>query len=230
MATSGSADFNVTRNDIIRDALLMIGAVDSMESAGATEIADAARMLNMLIKHWQRYPSLWTRKDVTHTLTPGTQSYTVGTGLNINTARPLKVEYCRRKNTSATEVEIDVVSRQEYMSLPTKTTQGAPNLVYYDPQRDNGVLYVWPTGDTTNNQLVLTFRRPIEDFDDAGNNPDFPQEWILALVYNLAAKLLPQYPNPDVAQMVIGEARALLDEMLQHDEESVSFYIKPRRF
>lgn len=229
MPTSGSADFGVTREDIIRDALLTLGAIDADEDPTPRETQDASRMLNMLMKSLQANQNLWLKKDVTHTLIPGTTSYTVGTGLNVNTPRPLRLASARRKDTSSREVPIEVGAREDYASLPTKTTQGAPNLVYYDPQRDNGVLYVWPTGDTVNNQLVLTFKRPIEDFDTAGNSPDCPQEWFLCLVFGLAELLLPQYPTSQAA-FIQNKAGELLAGLMQFDEEAVPFTVTTRRY
>lgn len=225
MATSGSTDFTVTRDDIVRDALLLVGAIADEDQPTARQLSDCSRMLNMMVKSWASVVSLWPRKEITHTLTPGTQSYTVGTGLNINTARPLRVLEARRRSTSGTEIPVDVVSMQEYREVPVKSTQGAPVLVAYDPQLANGVLYLWPTGDAINNTLVLIVQRPLEDFDATGDNPDFPQEWHLPLVYGLAVLIGPQYGGvrPDI--------KALADEYLasisRSDNEFSSFFVSP---
>lgn len=53
MATSGSTDFNMTRNEIIQDAFLLIGVLGAEESLDASDQAIAARALNRMIKAWQ---------------------------------------------------------------------------------------------------------------------------------------------------------------------------------
>lgn len=228
MATSGTTTFNLTNAEIVREALLLLNAVDEFGEVGETQYDTCRKILNSMVKHWQIHANIWPKTDVTKTLTPGTASYTVGTGLDIATARPLRLVSARRKDTSSREVPIEVFSREDYMGIPVKTTQGAPAGVYYDVQRSNGVLYIWPTGDTVNNQVVLTFRRPLEDLKTGANDMDFPPEWHLALIYNLAAKLAPKYPSPS-SGAVQEEAERLFAELLQHDEEPVGFRLRLMR-
>ena len=229
MTTSGSTDFSVSEANIMRDAALLLGIIDSGGSLDPQEQADMRRMLNMMCKHWQTKADLWPTKDVTVTLTPGTQSYTVGVGADVSTPRPLRLLSWRRRDSNSNEVEgPKVSSRQEYMSLPQKSTQGPVNVVYYDPQLSNGVLYVWPTGNTNNATLICTFQRPLEDFDTTTDTPDFPQEWYLALVYNLAVNSAPMFGAvipPDVREM----AAIYLAELDGWDTEGAGFMIEPGR-
>lgn len=67
-STSGSYTFSVTRDDIIRTAMMDIGALAEGENPTAQEVTDCARKLNMLVKQWMGNtdfaPGLkvWTRK------------------------------------------------------------------------------------------------------------------------------------------------------------------------
>lgn len=227
MATSGSTDFSITAGDILKDAASLVISVDSTQGLVAEHKADLLRMLNMLIKSWQTKVELWPTIDVTVTLTPGTQSYTVGTAGVIVTPRPLQLLQARRR-ASSIDTQINVVSRQEYMMQPNKATQAPVNIVYYDPQLTNGVLYVWPTGTTTNNTIICTFKRPIEDFDSLANTPDFPQEWYLPLVYNLAVIIAPMFGFP-APQEVVATAGMYLDELMAFDTEDTSIFLQPYR-
>lgn len=59
-----------------------------------------------------------------------------------------------------------------------------------------GDLYVFPTPatiDATNNKVYIVYQDLSEDFLVTGDNPDFPQEWLDALKYGLAARLAPEY-------------------------------------
>ena len=68
MATSGTYTFTVTRDDIIREAMLNIGKLDVYGQIDPSETADCARKLNMLVKTWMGRldyaPGLkmWTRQ------------------------------------------------------------------------------------------------------------------------------------------------------------------------
>ena len=53
MATSGSTNFAVTRDDIINEALELLGVLSEGESANADQITSASRTLNMMTKAWQ---------------------------------------------------------------------------------------------------------------------------------------------------------------------------------
>jgi len=53
MATSGSVDYTVTRDEIITEALELLGVLEPGTTADANDVTSAARTLNMMIKAWQ---------------------------------------------------------------------------------------------------------------------------------------------------------------------------------
>lgn len=53
MATSGSIDFSVARDDIITESLELLGVLGEGESPTAAQLTSSSRTLNMLIKNWQ---------------------------------------------------------------------------------------------------------------------------------------------------------------------------------
>jgi hypothetical protein len=87
MATSGTYSFSVTRDDIIRQALLNIKRLDPDESPTPAETNDCARMLNMMVKQWMGKtdfaPGLkvWTRRRGHRLLSVSTGAYAVGPGV-----------------------------------------------------------------------------------------------------------------------------------------------------
>lgn len=226
MSTSGSTNYSTTRNQIIYDALLLLNAIAAQETADAHNLAFCGRFLDMMIKQWAPKMTVWPTKDVSVTLTPGTTSYTIGDGLDIDEPRPLQVISARRQDTSGNEIPVDVVSREEYMAIPTKTTQAPPTMVHYERLRTSGTLYVWPTGDTGSTALILSVKRALEDMDEDGNEPDFPQEALLALVYNLAVLVGPAYGG--IPQDVASVALQLKQELLDDDTENTTVYFLPR--
>lgn len=83
-STSGSYTFSVTRDQIIRQAMLDIGALQEGENPTAQEIADCAFKLNMMVKQWMGNtdfaPGLkvWTRKRADLFLSPTQYTYALG--------------------------------------------------------------------------------------------------------------------------------------------------------
>lgn len=79
MPSSGSYDFSVSRDDLIKDALLEIGVLESGEAPTAEETTDCARRLNMMVKAWMvKGRHLWCVQDAVLFQVLGQQSYLLG--------------------------------------------------------------------------------------------------------------------------------------------------------
>lgn len=231
MATSGSTDHATSQSNIIHDALIEchVIAVDETVATSDSKYTHAKRVLNDMIKHWQvQGYNLFRRSRDTLTLVAaqGTDAnpYEFGTGGD-KTYRPLRIENMRFKDSSGNERPMTGISGDEYDRLPDKDSAGEATLFHYDPQRDPAKLYIWPVlksgGSGT---LAYTYQRAIEDFDDAANEPDYPQEWFETLKYGLAARLAPVYYPADglMMQRLEGVAAAKLAESAAFDKENVS--------
>ncbi|GAF68853.1 unnamed protein product, partial [marine sediment metagenome] len=153
MSTSGSVDFSTTRNDIIRQALLLCNAIDPQETVPVQQQNDAIFMLNSLVKRLSMERPLFGLVDHTIALYDSKQSYTIGSGGNLNVNRPLQITHARRLDSDNMEVEMEPYSRVGYMNLPDKSNAGQVNTYYYDPQLGLGSLYVWPVTDTASTSL-----------------------------------------------------------------------------
>lgn len=134
-------------------------------------------------------------------LTAGlTDSATVGNivfDYTTSILRPLRIVDARRfVTTSGIETPMIKLSRLDYRDLPNKTNQGVPTQYFYDPLGGasvNGLMYIWPAPSDPSSAIKFTWYRQIQDFNNPGDNPDFPSEWINALVWNLATELAPEY-------------------------------------
>lgn len=80
MATSGSSDFTLDRDELIKRSLDLIGVYDVTDTANADDITAAATHLNLIVKEMMAEGmDLPVRRIVTLFLT-GATSYTLGTG------------------------------------------------------------------------------------------------------------------------------------------------------
>lgn len=221
MTTSGTYDYSTTAGEIITDALGLLGVLAAGETCSAEDYATGLRYLNKLCKFLAIDADLWVTTDITHTLTPGVTSYEIGIDETINTAKPLRLKAARRVDSFGTTIPVEVVSRSEYMELPRKDTQAPCLMAYYNSQRTTGTIYVWPTGSAGNTTLILTFQRPLQDVDLITNEPDFPQEWLLPLTYQLAVAMAPNWIGT-IPPALKAEAEQMLARVTVFDDEQVS--------
>lgn len=135
--------------------------------------------------------------------------------------RPMKIQKAVRSIVGGSDIPLPVVVLDEYADLPNKTDDGYINTLYYDPQIGTGFLYTWPENDNPESYLTLWVQRTLDDIvDPATDDLDFPQEWYLALAFNLALLLTPKYDPPTKAASLISTmAKFYKDEAMGWDQE-----------
>ena len=110
--------------------------------------------------------------------------------------RPLRVRNPRLVATTGKETPIEIMERDAYFSTYDKSTIGTPTHVYYDLQKDPGVLYVSPVPNSSALRINLTIGIDISEFDDSTDTPDLPQEWYSPLCWLLASEIGPEHGVP----------------------------------
>lgn len=220
-----STVLTTTTTNILDDAFMLIVPGEKIKPK---EKEDLRRVLNLMLKSWQTKGYLWKVSDVVVTLTAGTASYQVGPA-GVGTllrVRPLQLKYAIRTQ-GGIDIPVEIISRQEYKELPSKTQHGPVVSVCYDPQLTNGVLYVWYTGNTSNTSITCTFVDPLDLQDTTEDAPDFPDEWIEPITYNLAVRGAPLFGR-SVPQEVASIAADSLEKMTAFDSEAVSISFNRR--
>lgn len=142
--------------------------------------------------------------------------------------RPLRIVSGRRFNfSSAIDTPMIAMSRIDYRNLPNKTNTGVATQFFYDPRggaNTQGVISVWPAPADVTNAVKFTWWRPVQDFTSSANTPDLPQEWLDALVWNLAYKMAPEYDCPPQRYAMLKEQAAVsLDLVMGWDREPESY-------
>jgi len=136
---------------------------------------------------------------------------------------------CRRKTFGQDdEIPVRAWSRQQYFNQVNKTSKGTVVNCYYSPQLNSGRIYVWQTASSVNDLLLFTYERQLEDILNGDDNIDFPNEWLEAIIYNLAFRLSDDYDAPQAkANSVAQKAVQFLDDLLGWDEEMTSINLQP---
>ena len=130
--------------------------------------------------------------------------------------------------TGDTDTPIEVEPKAIYDDMGSKSTEGSPTQITYDPQLTNGVFFFYPRFSDGREVIGVVYQRPFEDFDASTDTPDCPQNWYDALMMALAVRLAPVYgmPAPD-RQILRQEAKDALQMALDSEPEDGSLTIIP---
>lgn len=118
--------------------------------------------------------------------------------------RPLEIVTCILRDINNNDTPIDTMTVMEYEQLPAKeqvSNTADPTKIYYESQfasgtnvQGPGVLYidVYGAQDVTKH-LHIVYLRPVMDFNNPGDNPEYPQQWFRALSWGLSKEIAPMF-------------------------------------
>jgi len=239
MALSGTDDYSLSRDQIIRAAFENIGVAIANEPLEAEDVAVGALALNALSLSWKAHGlQLWKRgrytisDTTTPALTASTNQYELGGTAGDFLIKPMRlIEVSRRTASDNNETDLNKLSLEEWEALPNKTTTGIPVSYYYEPQRLVGQLYLWPAPNATfasDYEIDIIYQAPIQDMDVGTEEVDYPNEWYRALIYALAVDLAPKYGlDRKERELLIVQANAALALAMSYDTEDVSSFFSP---
>lgn len=322
MATSGSVNFNLTRNEIILLALQEIGVYGVGRTVSDEDMVLADSKLNMMVKAWQAQGiHIWTKTEgvlfsaknvgeytlnntssdaratnwsdavltllngdlaaaatavTTDTTTdmatsdiigivqsdgtlhwdtiatiPSSTTLTLTTGMtsaasdnaNVYTFtsrvnKPLRIHSMRRvlgidssdTNSQSSSIPMMELSHSDFYDLPALGTNGSSTHFHYDANLNDGTVYLWPRPNSPKQYFRFTYTRMLEDFDASTNNPDFPVEWLEAIMYGLARRLIAPFGKEAKMASIEPKAQASLQAMLDWDTETSSIYLMPDNY
>lgn len=227
MTVSSVTSLTFSMNELIREALDVIGVGSEGEPITADMYRRGKNSLNLMILSWNAEEDLWRR--TLRTVTPVTD-----TAAYVLTPKPMRVLSARRKLLNGGyETPMTEWSRQEYLDMPNKlTSPSTPVNFYYDPQRDTGTLYLWPAPSSEvapTISIIVDELRPMFLMDDSADTLDFPVEWQETVVMNLAKRLKLKYPvnDPATDQRIDNLADQLFAKLKAWDNEPASIYLQP---
>ncbi len=89
------------------------------------------------------------------------------------------------------EIPMYKLNRNDYANLPDKVSTGRPTQFWYDRQRTQPEIELWPSpgAEFTFNQITGFVQRQLQDVGVMTDELEVPDRWYLAIVCNLAAEL-----------------------------------------
>lgn len=170
--------------DVIDAAYRKIGLKDP----SATERTTALAMLNNMISIWGLHFLLPYVVRESFDLTIGQAEYTVGSGGDFDTVRPLSLSNVYLVNSDDYSFLVNVFGAKDYNRTRNKTLSGRPTKVYFVPEyslaklifnRETDVVYT----------AHFEFNKNFTELAAVGTTIDLPNEYKEAMIYNLAIRL-----------------------------------------
>lgn len=215
MTVSGSTDFELDVSDYIEEAFERCG----LEVRTGYDLRTAKRSMNIMFAEWaNRGLNQWTIKQRTQALTQGTSEYTLdGDVIDVLSA------VIRR---SSTDINIEKISRDEFLNIPNKSTQARPSQFFIDRQI-TPVVKLWPAPENSTDTLIYDCLTRIDDADTQTNTLDVPFRFYPCLAAGLAYYLSIKRA-PERIQMLKAAYEEEFDRALAEDRDRASFNVTPQ--
>jgi len=198
---------------LINLALKKTGVIGVGQTALAEDVNDAFTELNMMLSQWNRKRWLIYHLLDLAIVSTAAISYSVGSGGDINTPRPDRLEfaYYRQLQSQTPPNQVDfplqiLESREDYSRIRLKELQAISQYVFYDAGFPLGYVYPWPVLPANEYELHIGVKAQLSQFATLADDFDFPPEYELAIVYNLCARLRPSYqlpPDPSITALAL---------------------------
>ena len=214
MTTSNSKDFDLDVAEYVEEAFERCG----LEVRTGYDLKSAKRSLNLMLADWaNRGLNQWTIKQRTVAMVVGDGSYELGNDV----IDVLSVIVQR----DGTDYSLDRLSRDGFLTIPNKATQGRVNQFFLDRQV-TPVLNLWPVPDNATDVVYYDALTRMDDADIYTNTMDLPFRFYPCLAAGLAYYIaLKRAPNR--VQMLKAVYEEEFDRAATEDRDRSSFNVVP---
>lgn len=215
MATSGSTDFELDVAEYVEEAFERCG----LEVRTGYDLKSAKRSLNLLLADWaNRGLNQWTIKQRSLALVTGTGNYAI-----LPDVIDILSVIVRR---GSTDYAVSRLSRDGFLTLPNKTTQGRVNQFFLDRQITPN-LKLWPVPENNTDVVLYDALTRMDDADIYTNTMEVPFRFYPCLAAGLAYYLaLKRAPNR--VQMLKAVYEEEFDRAAVEDRDRSSFNVAPK--
>ena len=215
MAVSNSVNFELDVAEYIEEAFERCG----LEVRTGYDLKSAKRSLNLMLAEWaNRGLNQWTIAQRTVAMVEGTGEYALGADvidiLSLIVSR------------DGTDYSLSRLSRDDYITIPNKTTDGRPNQFFLDRQVTPS-LKLWPVPDNSTDVVYYNALTRMDDADTYINNMDMPFRFYpclaAGLAYYIAVKRAPQR-----VQLLKAMYEEEFERAMTEDRDRASFNVVPQ--
>ena len=174
----------MTANDIIDAAYRKV----RINAPSGDADANALESLNNMISAWGTRFAVPCNVREGFDLIVGTAEYTIGSGGDFDTVRPMLINSAYLVNPDGHSYPLQVISGKDYNRIGSKTQDGRPTKVYYINEYSLVKVIFNKEADAVYT-VHFDFIKNFTEFATIGAAVVLPNEYKEALIYNLAIKL-----------------------------------------
>jgi hypothetical protein len=189
-----------TAYEIITRAAKSLNILGSAEVLSAEDASDGLSSLNSLLQTWASETLMVYQLSLENfSLISGQNTYTIGTGGNFNTTRPVTVDsgYVRWNQI---DYPLSIVNTDQYDGIPLKSSPNQiPYVLYVDAGFPLTTLKLFQTPNDNSAVIYLELRKPFTVFTSLTDVINMPPGYDRALQWNLALEIAPSFgimPDP----------------------------------
>lgn len=219
MATSGTRTFNLNVATAIEEAYELAG----LEARTSYDAVTARRSLNIMFADWSnRGIQMWEVAKTEVTLTEGDNDISI----NAYDIDVLDAYIQRTVNGIVTDYQLTRIDRNEYISIPTKSTKARPTQFWLERLK-TPVIHLYPTPENSTDKLIYYVWQRIQDATASVNDADIPSRFMPPLVSGLAYYLCLK-KNVQKLGILKEQYEQDLLNALKFDEDRASVHLVPR--
>jgi hypothetical protein len=204
-------------SDIVYGGLRLCGI--RYDTLTTTQLAEALTAFNEMIASWEEIHH-YAPAEETLTLTAGTESYTIGSGGDLDTTRPMRIESAFIRDSDGYDHSVNVIlSKREYDEIYDKDISGRPDALYYAPENTLGILYFNKAPDAAET-LYISSIKPYPAYSALTDTLLEPIEYEDALRYNFAITIAPEH-NVSLLNTVIEKSVILKNDIARRNSRLV---------
>lgn len=191
--------------NFVTKAMKIVGVLGQNETPNSGQADDGLISLNAMLSLWALDRTFaYTVTSNNFPLVNGQSIYTVGTGQNFNIPRPVTIDYAYIRLNNV-DFPLIALNNQNYDDIPYKNNGGFPSYFYYDANFPVANLYLYgvPSNGMT---IFLDTWIQLTQFSDLSTNLTFPPGYEMAIYYNLAKFICPEYGmslTPEASEIAV---------------------------
>lgn len=220
MASSGTYNFSMDIDEVIQEAMEMIGGEETL----GHEPKSARRSINLILQDWQnRGIALWSIGTSTVSLTTSVTAYTFSSA----TVDILEAVH----NRDNVDIQLERISMEEYLKIPNKGQTGRTTQYAVRNGRDYPTMYVWPLPENSTDTIKVELFNYLQDVTkSAVETADVSRKFLPCLTAGLAYNMGMKRPGVDMNRinMLKTEYEERMARAMEQDRERTNLLLKPR--
>ncbi len=221
---------------LIEDALGLTNAVGQDQTLTNDEVSDCLRVFNDVLENWSTQElAVYGQANQTFNTVANQATYTIGTGGNWNTVRPVRISDPAYAAVSSVTFPYFAIDQEEYNLISYKTQAGGgtddPQYYLYVNEYPLGLITLWPVPNAII-PITWSIDRVLTAVTNAATSISFPPGYAKAFKYTMGVELAPvfgkkiaNYPDVvDIQKKTFGDIKRAnqVPKALQYDSSLLS--------